>query len=281
MAREWECKTTQHSYSVSSNKFTALKRTNLKPTYLIRYCDDWVILTNSRANAEKIKYRIGQYLKRRLKIELSDEKTKITNIRKKAIVFLGIELKRVRGRSRRKLIVKTQPDRTRLKAKIKQLHEKIRQLRHRPNTQIAIADISKINSIIRGIIEYYQIATFVNIALKKYARVIRIAAFRSLKGFGVKWIAANQTNNLSNLHKHYKTPIPAITILGILIGVTELQFAKWQRPQLKNQKETPFTAEGRDLYIGRTQKWLQKPRDDEVLTIEYIYDSAAEIYFRL
>ena len=87
VTREWENKTTRHTYSTNSQKLAALKRTNLKPAYLIRYCDDWVILTNSRDNAERIKYRISQYLKRRLKIELSEEKTKITNIRKQAISF--------------------------------------------------------------------------------------------------------------------------------------------------------------------------------------------------
>ena len=53
--------------------------TNLKQCYLIRYADDWVILTDSRENAEKLKYKAQKYLKNTLKLDLSLEKTLITN----------------------------------------------------------------------------------------------------------------------------------------------------------------------------------------------------------
>jgi len=94
-----------------------------------------------------------------------------------------------------------------------------------------------------------------------------MAAFRALKGFGAKWVKANQTKNLHNLHKNHQRLIPAIMFQDTLIGVTDLQFAKWQKVKRKNQKETPFTSEGRELYIERTQKRLRKPRDDIVLAI--------------
>lgn len=47
--REWEEKQTKRQYA---NKTAALKKTNLKPAYLVRYADDWVLITNTKSNAE-------------------------------------------------------------------------------------------------------------------------------------------------------------------------------------------------------------------------------------
>jgi hypothetical protein len=74
-------------------------------------------------------------------------------------------------------------------------------MHHCGNKQNAITNMHKIHSIIRGIIEYYQVATFVNPALRKYAKVIRTMAFCALRRFDVDWITANQRKNLNSIHK--------------------------------------------------------------------------------
>ena len=38
------------------------------------------------------------------------------------------------------------------------------------------------------------------------------------------------------------------------IGVTDINFAKWDNPRCKNQNETPYTPEGRELYNKRMRK---------------------------
>ncbi|WP_073156497.1 hypothetical protein [Seinonella peptonophila] len=58
------------------------KYTTLKHGYLIRYVDDWVIITNSKNNAYRWKTAISRFLKERPKLELSKEKTRIINVRK-------------------------------------------------------------------------------------------------------------------------------------------------------------------------------------------------------
>ena len=94
ITREWETKKTQRIYSSSRNQYQSMNNTtNLKPAYLVRYADDWILLTNSKCNAEKWKNRIAKYLKSNLKLELSEEKTLITNIKRKPIHFLGFTYK--------------------------------------------------------------------------------------------------------------------------------------------------------------------------------------------
>ena len=72
------------------------KYSNLKTAYYVRYADDWVILTDSKDAAERLKYKAKRYLKDTLKLELADEKTLITNVTSRPIRFLGVEIRIVK-----------------------------------------------------------------------------------------------------------------------------------------------------------------------------------------
>lgn len=63
--------------------------------YLVRYADDFKIFTNSYDNARKIKIAVEKWLKERLGLEISEEKSKITNLRKNGTDFLGIRFRAV------------------------------------------------------------------------------------------------------------------------------------------------------------------------------------------
>ena len=59
----------------------------------VRYADDILLgFTGSKAEAEEIKRRLGQFLRGDLKLELSETKTLITHARSEAARFLGYEI---------------------------------------------------------------------------------------------------------------------------------------------------------------------------------------------
>ncbi|WP_372492178.1 reverse transcriptase/maturase family protein [Kineosporia corallincola] len=59
----------------------------------IRYADDHLLgFTGPKAEAEQIKSRLTQFLRHELKLELSQEKTLITNARSQAAQFLGYDI---------------------------------------------------------------------------------------------------------------------------------------------------------------------------------------------
>ena len=59
----------------------------------IRYADDWLLgFSGPRAEAEQIKARLSAFLRDTLKLQLSQEKTLITNARTQAARFLGYEV---------------------------------------------------------------------------------------------------------------------------------------------------------------------------------------------
>ena len=90
IAKQWENKKTKRPYGAQNTKYTAFrKRTSLTPGFLVRYADDFVIITDTRAHAEAWKARLQSFLYGKMKLTLSQEKTLITDIRKKYIKFLG------------------------------------------------------------------------------------------------------------------------------------------------------------------------------------------------
>jgi RNA-directed DNA polymerase len=270
VTREWENKQTQHSYATLGKQRDALKkRSNLKPAFLVRYADDWILATDTKQNAEKWKQRISTHLRSKLKLSLSEEKTFITNIRENPIHFLGCECKVVKGKSRTGYITRTLPDRTRLKSKITELHQKLNALKHCRNKETLIHEINVVNATIRGIIQYYQCTTWVNIILSKYAYNLKWKAKMILKKYGGIWLPANEVNNLASVHADYTLGIPMVTYKHTKIGITSLAFCKWKKTQLKNPEETPFTKEGRNLYRQRTGKKPLIARADELLSLHF------------
>jgi group II intron reverse transcriptase/maturase len=68
------------------------KRTTIRVVYT-RYADDWVLFTNADyKTTETIKEKISTFLENTLKLTLSLEKTKITNVKKHTVNFLGFTL---------------------------------------------------------------------------------------------------------------------------------------------------------------------------------------------
>jgi group II intron reverse transcriptase/maturase len=67
---------------------------SFRRVYYVRYADDFLLgVIGPREVAEKIKEQVGVFLKEQLKLELSQEKTKITHGRTAAARFLGYDLR--------------------------------------------------------------------------------------------------------------------------------------------------------------------------------------------
>jgi len=273
IAGQWEQKNTRIHYKNWNSKSVALrKRSTLMPGYLVRYADDFVIITDSRAHAQSWKERLQAFLSAELKLTLSPEKTLITDVRKQYIHFLGYEYKVVKGKARRGYISRTLPERKRLQRKVDAIAQEIKVIPRNHSREQVIRDINRINSEIRGLVNYYQNCTWVNPAMKKHAHRLQMTARRRLAQYKGKWIPAKDTVNLARVHEKYKTKIPAIRYKDMYIGVTSLSFCKWEKQTGKDQGETPYTEKGRDINFQRTKKQRIHARLDDMYD-----DHAAEV----
>ena len=263
ISRQWETKRTKYQYSKPQDK-APLKKTALTPGYLVRYADDFIIVTDTRVHAESWKARLQSFLQSKMKLTLSQEKTLITDIRRRHIKFLGYEFKVVRGKAKRGYISRTLPDRNRLKRQVDELAEEIKKIPKNYSKEQLVAEINRINSKVRGIIQYYECCTWVSISLNKPSRRLQFIAKHRLKQYKGKWIPANETQNLPRIHQQHKQKIPSIKYRDIYIGFTALTFCKWEKTIAKNQSESPYSEEGRQLYFNRTKKKRINARLDEV-----------------
>ena len=119
---------------------------------LIRYADDWLLLTNgSKAEAYRLRDEFETFLREELKLELAVEKTHITHVND-GFDFLGFHIRRYVSRDDRPKVLVTPSDKaqTRLKAKVKAMTDRTR-FRDEP-----LLKFSALNAVLRGWIIYYR-----------------------------------------------------------------------------------------------------------------------------
>lgn len=265
MVGDFERKRLRKKHTTRQGELSAMrKHSGLKTCYLVRYADDWVILTDSKEDAERLKYKAKRYLKDTLKLDLSEEKTLITNVCSKSVSFLGVEIKIYNKNGT--LVNRVSPNKDRFARKMQALSRELFYLRKIPtwDTDRLIQNIVRVNAIIIGLIRYYSMCDQISVAVRKYTWILKYTAYKSLKRFGGQWVRANEVSNLIGLHYGHKAHIPAIKYKGMYIGVTDINFAKWVNTMSKNQSENPYTPEGRELYNRRMRRKGLRVRTDEV-----------------
>lgn len=267
ITRQWEQKRTRYQYAQQGKRLYSLRKTALTPGFLVRYADDFVIITDTRAHAESWKNRLQVFLQTRMKLTLSTEKTLITDVRRKYIKFLGYEFKQVPGKAKKGYVARSIPDRVRLKRKVDSIAENIKKIPRNYSREQLIAEINRINSQIRGVIQYYQCCTWVNVSMKKYSWYLQMIAKSRLKQYKGKWIPANQTQNLPRIHQQHKQKIPSVKYRDIYVGFTALTFCNWEKTFPKNKNETPYSETGRQIYFKRTKKKRINARLDEMYSV--------------
>ena len=153
---QWQGMKTRHDYSVPEAKNTALKKSNLKRCYIVRYADDFKIFCDNYEDAKRIYIATVQWLKERLGLEVNPEKSKIQNLRKSYTEFLGFKLKVVK-KSNKYVCNSHMTDKAKESA-IKSIKTGAKLL-EKENTS---AQVNKYNSMVLGLHQYYNIASHVN-----------------------------------------------------------------------------------------------------------------------
>ncbi|MDE5758805.1 MAG: hypothetical protein K2H85_09380 [Allobaculum sp.] len=147
------------------NEYVALRKSKLKEFGFIRYADDVVILCTSLQNAKKLKLAIQDFLVRDLKLEISEEKTKIVNLKKGHIKYLGFEIgTQLKGK---KYVVEAHMSQEAIKKEKERLVEQVKKIQ-RPSTNIPRWElINQYNSMVMGIHNHYQKASHISQDLNK------------------------------------------------------------------------------------------------------------------
>ncbi|QXE17743.1 group II intron reverse transcriptase/maturase [Clostridium sp. 001] len=160
ISSQWETFETKHSYT-QNNKDKALKKTNLKEIFLVRYADDFKIFCRDYKTAQKIYNATKIWLKERLDLDISPDKSKITNLRKNYTEFLGFKLtlKPKRG----KYVCQSRMCDKAKKNTVDKLKKQIKKIQKHCNG----IEVNKLNSMILGSHNYYNSATNVSLDFRE------------------------------------------------------------------------------------------------------------------
>lgn len=137
----------------------------------VRYADDFKILCPSYNIAKKMLEKTKEWLYERLKLEVSEEKTKIVNLKRNYSEFLGfkIKIKETKGKIK---IVSHMKDKAKINCKEK-VKKQLRIIKQNiSNPKKLEEEINQYNSIVRGIHNYYDDATMICVDLKEINRIV-------------------------------------------------------------------------------------------------------------
>ena len=76
-----------------SHGYRIMKNTEMKEMHIIRYADDFRIFCRTKEDAVRTKEAVTAWIEERLKLEVSPEKTRIVNTRKRWSEFLGFKIR--------------------------------------------------------------------------------------------------------------------------------------------------------------------------------------------
>ncbi|MDB1737616.1 group II intron reverse transcriptase/maturase [Enterococcus avium] len=134
----------------------AKKHTRLKSGFIVRYADDFKIMCSTYEEAQRFYHSTVDFLNKRLKLEISPEKSKVVNLKKNSSDFLEFKIKVIpKGKTKHGYVAKTDMNQKALKKAKTNLKLKVKDIvRHTTTFQIA-----RYNLAVMGMQNYYCVAT--------------------------------------------------------------------------------------------------------------------------
>jgi len=236
IASQWENFPTQHEYT-QLNKYRAMKNTTLKEIWIVRYADDFKVMCKDHKTAQKVFTATQMWLKERLSLEISPDKSKITNLRKGYSNFLGFKLtvkkskKAKCGYTNKSYVL----EKAKLKARNK-IKSKIRILQKNPTVENA----NKYNSTVLGLQNYYNTATMASQDFAEIAFIVN----KSLR-CRTKSICSDKGKTSEAYKKFYgKYRFKKTYVAGA--ALFPIAAVKFNIPLIFSQGITPYTVKGRE-----------------------------------
>ncbi len=164
---EYKTRTNASGTTIKSHIYRALRGSNLKEMYIVRYADDFKIFCRSRQDALRAFEAVRRWLKDRLGLDISPEKSKVINMKQRYSEFLGFKLKVVPKGSKYTVCSHIR-DKAASSAKEK-IAAAITEIQNAGSKAAQYAAIQKYNSVVYGLHNYYRVATKVSEDFSKIA----------------------------------------------------------------------------------------------------------------
>lgn len=180
---QWVDMPTRHEYSGrihangtkdQSKKYRELRKTKLKECYIVRYADDFKIFCRKHSDAVRLFAAVKAWLKERLNLDISPEKSKIVNLKHDYSDFLGFRIKVHKGKKNQYVVISHIAPKALQKIK-DTAKKKVKAIQHSANDMAEYAAVNNYNSYVMGIHNYYSMATAANLDMQTLAYEIKIS----------------------------------------------------------------------------------------------------------
>ncbi len=248
IASQWENMPTRYEYKCEirpngtvnkSSIYGAFRNTtNLKEVYIVRYADDFKLFCKKKSDADKIFIAVKSWLSERLNLEISEEKSKVINLKRHYSEFLGFELKAVK--KHKKYVVHSHMTPKARNKETEKLVEQIKAISHTQNRDDEAKQIALYNSMVIGIHNYYQYATMISSDCDSIHRNVQIVMQNRLRGRLSKKGFINEVYIRENYGKSRQIRfVSSKTICPI-------GYIQNKKPMFKKKKICKYTVEGRE-----------------------------------
>ncbi len=241
---------------IRSHVYRALRSTKLKEMHSVRYADDFKIFCPTHDEAIRAFKATEMWLKERLGLEISTEKSKVVNLKRQYSDFLGFKLKVCKKSN--KYVVRSHMSNKAYQKAHEKLTEEIKKIAHSPDDTAQFMQLLNYNAVVAGMHEYYCIATETTEDFGRLAFDINKQMNNRLRG------DISRNGNLRN--GFIKEKYGNSKQLRFLHGrpIVPVGYIQPKNAQHKRKSINKYTAEGRKLIhknLGiniATMLWLMK-----------------------
>lgn len=201
VSNQWESFETHKTYKNKMSKNQALKKSNLKHCYIVRYADDFKILCRTRSQAICLFHAVEDFLSTRLHLEISEEKSKVVNLKKNSSEFLGFRIKaHFKKTAKRTLYVAhshmTEKALNNAQIKLKKAVKAIQ--KHQ-----SVENVWRFNMVVMGIQNYYAAASHITKDLNELNHRIHRTLHNRLKEMRKEATFQELTKSLQQRYEGY------------------------------------------------------------------------------
>lgn len=249
---QWQEHPLVRKYAVTLNKngsenkgagYHAMKKTGLKEMFIVRYADDFRIFCRTKDAAERVRIAVTQWLAQRLRLEVSAEKTRVVNVKRRYSEFLGFKIK-VHLKANKQVVTSHICDK-RLQAERNKLVEQAKQLVKPCYGKTELDEVRIYNSVVMGIQEYYKIATAINLDCRFLHRAVMTVLTGRLKTqCGNRLVKSGRALTKTERERYGKSAMLRF-IAGSDEPIYPIGYVKHKNPKSRPYKSCHYSENGR------------------------------------
>lgn len=237
ISNQWETVKTNRRYCDDEHARRAVKhsKARLKICFLVRYADDFKIYCKDYPTAIKLYHATKDFLKNRLYLEISPEKSKVVNLRKQKSEFLGFTFT-VNAKRGRFVAHSRMSEKARTQAHMK-IKKAIKTIAKKQTSE----SVWQYNTTIMGIHNYYEVATHINFDFDYLSNHLTKSLYNRLRR---DWKRAKKTDMSATLYKRYWRYNPKLYKAHKIVLIPIYAWKHKYAIQF-NRKICPYTESGR------------------------------------